>query len=423
MKLKNTLLAAITMATTFSAVAQNSKVQTAWRNISDYESSKDVSSLNKAKEAIDLAIVHDDTKEKAKTWVYKAKVEYYMFVENLKKEENALSSISDKDERRATAYGNVSIKEYEEAQKAMEKASELDKDKAYQMDLAKVGMLMMNDVNNLAYGRFKVKKYDEAADFYYGSFLMTKMMGKPDTNALFNSILSSQKAKNNENIKKYCETMIREKMATGYTYGVLYNARLALKDTSGAMGVLQAGRKAFPTDTDLMNMETEYYLSQGKQDEALANLNASIAKDPKNGLFYLVRGNVYDNLANPKDKDGKDKEKPKEYEDYMNKAAADYNKAAELDPSSFDTWFNLGALYNNFGGHYQSQADAITKMNAEQKALTDKAMEQFKKAVPALEKALSLKEDDKATMQALRKLYLITGDTAKSKEMTERLKK
>jgi tetratricopeptide (TPR) repeat protein len=198
---------------------------------------------------------------------------------------------------------------------------------------------------------------------------------------------------------------------------------MALKDSTGAMESLMAGRKAFPADTDLMNKETEFYLKQGKQDEALANLNASIAKEPKNGLLYLVRGNVYDNMANPKDANGKDKEKPKDFEDLMTKAAADYKMAGDLDDKSFDTWYNLGALHNNWGGYYQSKADAITKMNAEQKMWTDKAMEQFKKAIPALEKALSLKEDDKTSMMALRKLYLITGETAKAKEMTDRMKK
>ncbi|MCD6065598.1 MAG: hypothetical protein K0S33_424 [Bacteroidetes bacterium] len=424
MNMKNTLIGALLISAPLLTIAQSAKVQTAWRNISDYESSKDPSSLAKAKEAIDLAIVNEDTKGKAKTWVYKAKVEYYSFVQNLKNEETKLTAtVPDKDERKALAYGNVSIAEYEEAGKALQKAAELDKDKAYETDMGMLGMLMMNDVNNLAFGRYKSKKYDEAADFYFTSFTMTKMMGKKDTSSLFNAILSSQKSGNQENVKKYAETMIREKMADPYAYNVLYDAKMALKDSVGAMETLQAGRKAFPGSTDLMNKETEFYLRQGKQDQALANLNLSIEKDPKNSLFYLVRGNVYDNLANPKDEKGKDKDKPKEFEEYMTKAAADYKMASELDSKSFDTWYNMGALYNNWGGYYDNKANAITKMNAEQKALADKAAVQFKNAIPALEKALDLKPTDRSTMQALRKLYLITGETAKATAMTERMKK
>jgi tetratricopeptide (TPR) repeat protein len=423
MTIKSTLAGVLFISATLASTAQNSKVQTAWRNLDEYEKgSKDPASLAKAKEAIDLAIVHEDTKGKAKTWVYKSKIEYFLFTENLKKEEAKLTNVTDKDEKRLLAYGNVPIAEYEEAGKALQKASELDKNKDYQTDMGMLGMMMMNDVNNLAYGRYKAKKFDEASGFYYSSFLMTKMMGKKDTSSLFNAILSSQKGANTENVKKYSETMIREKLADAYIYNVLYDAKLSLKDTAGAMETLAAGRKAFPNSTDLMNKETEFYLRQGKQDQALANLNASIEKEPK-ALLYLVRGNVYDNLANPKDDKGKDKDKPKEYEDYMTKAAADYKTAADMDPKSFDTWYNMGALYNNWGGYYQGKADAITKMNAEQKALSDKALGYFKNAVPALEKALELKPTDRSTMQALRKLYLITGDTAKAQAMTEKLKK
>ena len=199
--------------------------------------------------------------------------------------------------------------------------------------------------------------------------------------------------------------------------------KMGLKDSSGALETLKKGREAFPSDMDLMNKETEFYLKQGKQDEALANLNKSIEKDPKNYIFYLVRGNIYDNLANPKDAKGKDKDKPKEYDDLMGKAAADYTKAGELDPKNFDINYNTGALYNNWGGYYQAKADAIPKMNAEQKALSEKALSYFKMAIPALEKALALKDTDKVTMQALRKLYLITGDTVNAQKMTERMKK
>lgn len=422
MNFKNTMFGALIIGAS-ALQAQSSKVQTAWRNISDYESSKDASSLAKAKEAIDMAIVHEDTKEKAKTWVYKAKVEYYGFQESLKKEEAKLTTITDKDEKKTMAYGLVPTTQYEEAGKALQKASELDKDKTYQMDLGMVGMMLMNDVNNLAYGRYKAKNFGEAAEFFYGSFMMSKMMGKKDTNSVYNAILSAQKANKNEDVKKYSETMIREKMATPFTHIALYESLLAMKDTAAAIEAMANGRKAFPKDAELMNRETEYYLSQGKRDAALANLNASIEREPKNGLLYLVRGNVYDNIANPKDEKGKDKEKPQDYDAMMDKAEADYKMAADLDQKNFDTWYNLGALYNNRGGYYQSKADAITKMNAEQKAWGDKATVQFKNAVPALEKALDLKPNDKVTMQALRKLYLITGDTAKAQAMSERLKK
>src|SRR5438046_1173079 len=95
--------------------AQSAKVQTAWRNLTDYETSKDVSSLMKAKEAIDLASNHEKTKEEAKTWVYRAKIYYALFKNAIEQEEKKLAAtVSDKGERLTKAYGNVSTADYEE---------------------------------------------------------------------------------------------------------------------------------------------------------------------------------------------------------------------------------------------------------------------------------------------------------------------
>jgi tetratricopeptide (TPR) repeat protein len=45
------------------------------------------------------------------------------------------------------------------------------------------------------------------------------------------------------------------------------------------------------------------------------------------------------------------------------------------------------------------------------------------KAIPYLEQALSIKPDDKTCISALRTLYYKTGNEAKGKEMSERMKK
>ncbi|HEY1037956.1 MAG TPA: hypothetical protein VGF30_01045 [Bacteroidia bacterium] len=423
MNIKNVLIGALLVSAPFLVNAQGSKVQTAWRNLDDYKLNNDVASIVKAKEAIDLAAVHEDTKEKAKTWSYRTEIYYFLYREDLKKEKEKLAGVTDKKEQEIQAYGNVSMDNFNEMKVSLAKLVVLDKDKSYLQTQSMIGAKMVDEINNLALGRYKAKKYEEASQMYFITYEAFNMMGVKDTGSLFNAIISSRNAKNNELVKKYCEVMVKDKIANPYTFATLYDAKLALGDTAGAFESLTAGRKSFPSDMSLMNMETEYYLKRGKQDEALANLNKSIEKDPGNYIFYLVRGNIYDNLANPKDNNNKDKEKPKEYEELMQKAAADYTKASELDAKNFDVFYNLGALYNNWGGYYQGKADAITKMNAEQKALGDKAMEKFKLAIPVLEKALAIKENDKTSMMALRKLYLITGDTVKAKEMSERMKK
>jgi hypothetical protein len=80
-------------------------------------------------------------------------------------------------------------------------------------------------------------------------------------------------------------------------------------------------------------------------------------------------------------------------------------------------------VYNNLGSFYQYKADAIPKVNAEQKALAEKAQSLFKNAVANLEKAISINPEDVPSLTALRKLYLIIGEKAKSEQISEKLKK
>jgi tetratricopeptide (TPR) repeat protein len=407
------------------AFAQSAKVQTAWRSLQDYETSKDVSSLMKAKECIDLATNNEDTKEKAKTWVYRSKIYYSLFKNNLEQEEKKVpATVTNKNERLTKAYGAVSTADYEEAGKAMEKAATLDKDKSYQADFGMLGMVMLNDVNNLAVGKYNVGKYKEAMEFFEGAYEASKMMGKKDTSQLTNAIICAQKEKDNEKIKFYNQKAIDEKVATPYNYGNLFDAKNALKDTVGAMQTLQAGRTAFPTNVDLMNRETDYLMSHGKNQEALANLDKAIASDPKNAKFYLAKGIAYYSMANPRDYAAKkDLDKPKNYDEIMGKAEESYKKSTELDPKLYEAWYNLGTLYNNWSAEQTKRCDDLIKQATKLKECEAKSTEMINKSIAAFEKAIEVNPNDKTTMTYLNRLYLITNQPDKAEKMRAMMKK
>jgi tetratricopeptide (TPR) repeat protein len=402
------------------AFSQSAKVQTAWRSLQDYETSKDVSSLMKAKECIDLASNHEDTKEKAKTWVYRAKVYYDLFKNSLDQEEKRVpATVTNKNERLTKAYGTVSTTDYEEAYKAIEKATPLDKDKAYQADMGMLSMQMFNDVNNLAIGKYNAGKYKEAMDFFETSYEASKMMGKKDTSQLTNALICAQREKDYEKVKTYNQKAIDEKIATAYNYGNLSDAKLILKDTAGAMQTLQAGRTAFPTNVDLMNRETDYLMSKGKNQEALANLDKAIATDPKNGKFYLAKGISYYSMANPRDAAAKkDLDKPKNYDEIMGNAETSYKKATELDPKLYEAWYNLGTLYNNWSTEQLKRCDDLIKQATKLKECEGKSTELVNKAIPAFEKAIQINPSDAATKKYLKRLYLMTNQPDKAEKLT-----
>ncbi len=113
---------------------------------------------------------------------------------------------------------------------------------------------------------------------------------------------------------------------------------------------------------------------------------------------------MYDNLSNPKDAKGKELEKPKNADENMALAEADYKKSLELKPDYFDALYNLGALYYNKGVNMANKANTITDQKKFESEIV-KANDEFTKAIPILEKALSLNDKDKATMLALKNIY------------------
>ncbi|MBI3520417.1 MAG: hypothetical protein HY062_13840, partial [Bacteroidetes bacterium] len=208
----------------FTFFSQKNKVQAAWRALSDYESTLpdnvDVSYLQKAKENIDLATNNEETKNQAKTYAYRCRIYMSLFSESLKAEEKKLTGIADKNERKQTAYGNVATADFEEASKCLAKIKELDPKKFEKIakgetDSEEDGKLFTSFSQiqayqaNLASGKYKVKKYEEAADFFESLAISNMLMtGKKDTSNFYNACVCAQKSKNQAKTIEYNQKMI-----------------------------------------------------------------------------------------------------------------------------------------------------------------------------------------------------------------------
>jgi tetratricopeptide (TPR) repeat protein len=432
-------------------ISQKSKVQTAWRSLNDYETSEkdgkpELAYLTKAKDAIDAALASEDTKNQGKTHAYKARISYAFYHFKLEQEKNKLKASNvDKNEIDVLAYGNTPLTDFENANEELNKIQDLDpkfmetiKDGLTKgtsmlgeddLKFALMAQQMKMESGVIASGKYKAKKYDEAADYFYKTGFMNTMLFKiKDTANFFNACVSAGKSKNTAKILEYNKKMIDGKIASPYNYESMFNANISKGDSIAANEILRKGRVAFPSDMGLLNLETNQFLAKGKQQEALNNLKLASEKDPTNALFFLVTGNIYDNMANPKDKTtGKELDKPANFDELFKNAETNYLKAIELKPATellYNSLYNLGAMYNNYGGSLQNKASAMpaAEYSKKGKDLETKSQDNYKKAIPLLEQALGVKPDDKLTMSALRKLYLLTGNEAKGKEMNEKMK-
>jgi len=402
----------------FSSNAQSSKVVSAYRHMEDYKSTNDPESLKRAKEAIDLASENPDTKEQAKTHIYKGQIYFALYdAQKRAEEEKLLKTVADPNKRAVDAIQNTPTADLETSSKAYIKARELDVKGNYTSELKAIGNISIY-FDNVGRVNYNSKKYDAALNAFENVFAIS---GNTDTVALAYAAMSADLSKNYPKAKIYYQRMADRKQGRGNTYSSLMNVYLMMNDTTGGMEVLKKGRTAFPNDINLLISETNFFLKTNNSPEALNNLNLAIQAKPSDFNLYLVRGNIYDNLANPKDAANKDLPKPVDYEEKMKLAESDYKKAIELKPDYFDALYNLGVLYNNRGVSINKQADEITdtkKYNTE----NAKAVTEYTKAMPVLEKALEVNPKDRATMIALKQIYARLQQTDKLNAIMERLK-
>ncbi len=416
--MKKVVIFLIAMLPVITGSAQSSKLVSANNYYKDYLKENDPASLNKAKEAIDLALAHPDTKDLTKTQVYAGQIYLAIFDLNLRTQTEKQTSVSDPNKKALIAYQNTPSSDLETAFRAYSSGRKLDVKGNYKSDIESGYERVGGHYGNKAKADYNAKKYVEALPAFE---IIYEINGVNDTVSLGNCALVAERAGAYDKAKVYLQKMIELKQGRGNTYSSLVTVNLLAKDTATAMDVLKKGRAAFPNDIGLLISETNYFLKTNKSQEALLDLNLAIAAKSNDQSLYLVRGNIYDNLSNPKDEAGKEMAKPKDYADMIKLAEADYKKAIELKPDYFDALFNLGVLYNNSGVALNKLADEITD-NAKNAAANAKATEAFKQALPLLEKALEVNPNDRNTMFALKQIYSRMQMADKLKAINEKLK-
>jgi tetratricopeptide (TPR) repeat protein len=380
--MKKTLLGTLAILTTVGLYAQPNKV-TSTHNYLKY------GELDKAKEAIDDATVHEKTMNSAKTFLYRGEVYASIAVST----DDNFSSLK-------AGASLEALNAYKKAQELAETDKKVDKAKINLGYLTSIDLVFQEGVNY-----FNAKDFANASRYFeLASDARSSALNAIDTAGYYNAGLAAERAENEAKAIEMYEKIIH----TGYNEGILFSelARLYVKqgDTEKAMATLEKGRSSFPNDQALITSQINLYLQTGKDAEALKNLDDAIKNDPKNAVLYYVRGVL------------------KAKQDNEEGAELDYAKSFELDNTYFDAIYNLGAIYVNKSGAIQEKMNALD-FNEQKKydALKKERDEYFNKAIPALETALSIKNDDIVVIQTLMQLYGKVGKTDKYNEMKKML--
>jgi len=364
--------------------AQKSKVVSAYNFIKPQ-----YNELDKAKEAIDEATVHETTANWDKTWYYRGMVYHAIYQST----DSAIQALHPNPLR--------------EAVDAYVKALQLDEKKKYEKDI-------MNRLNtaaiqflNKGISDFNNGDYNASLDAFVNSVYVNALpqINLIDTMAIFNAAIAADRAHNYEKAIEYYSKAAELKYEGPKVYAFLANSYKAAGDTLGSVEALKQGIEMWPNDNSLLMVELiNYYLTADKTDEAMSYLEKAIEKDPENYSYYFAIGTLY--------------EKKENYE----KAIEFYQKTLDINPEYFDAQYNMGAVYYNKAvSHYTIANDIPAKEQKKYEAEIAKAKTQLELALPFLEKAYELKDDDISTLQSLKEIYVRLQMYDKSKEMKARL--
>ena len=182
-------------------------------------------------------------------------------------------------------------------------------------------------------------------------------------------------------------------------YQYLYNLYDVRNDTVNMLRILDEGIVRLPKEFFYLGMKINFLLDNGQEQEAIEYLQTAIERDPANGQYHNVMGNVYTIL-------GKRVEAMKSYE-----------QALALEPENAIFWTSKGeAIYS------EAQEIEMASITSNQAALAATAKAKFKDAEDCFLKALELDEKNYEALIKLKRYYFKIYDMKKHDEIDNRIK-
>ncbi len=339
-----------------------------------------------AKEQIDMAVEHEKTRDKSKTWYTKGQV---------------YSAIAFSEDE---ATRNIDQNAFQEALSAYKKAMELEgKKDSPQYLLAEEGMdnLWRQKVNEGA-NNYEAGNYEESLE----AFKRALEVKPTDTLATFYAGVAAQNAGDIDEAVSYFYKYEEIGNADEQIYNMLITYEVSKENDEKALEVINKAQNKFPGNVDLTKHKYQILLRQGKTDEAIKGLEEAVKAEANNPDLYYNMGALNEEAKNQEG------------------AIKAYKSALEVDPNHKNSAYNLAVIYYNRAADLIREANALGISAADrkkEKELTAKAAANFKEALPYIEKAQSLNPGDRNLVQILMVAYDRTGNHKKADAMEKKL--
>ena len=364
--MKKLLSLLFAISVTLGATAQMGKVTSALSFI-------DQGLLDKAKEALDLAVVHDKSKDNPKTYLALAK----LCQESFKSENPKFKAF----------FTNPLEEAYANYEKAMQLDAKGNIQK--QLSISSTYLLLGNDFINQGVQCFENQDFEGALkSFEYNIKIASSdiYVGVVDSGIYFNAGLAAYNGKMYDKAIPYFKKCIELKYETTMPYFLLYNSYMSLNDLDNAEATLKKSFEEYPEDQDVLLQLVDFYMNNDKLEQAFAYLNMAKEKDPGNFSLFWAEGVLY--------------MKQEKYDE----AIAALTRSVSLKDDQYDTQFNLGVSYYNKAVEMFQKANDIMDVEKYNAAVSE-ANNVFAKAIPYFEKASTIRQDDPDSLRNLKELY------------------
>lgn len=313
----------------------------------------------------------------------------YTFVNDALKEWEKLDPLHE-DPLRVALDAYIKALELDEKGKLGEKIKE---------NLIELKGKLKRDGVNYYYG----ESYDAALNSFENVLEVNNMdlfAGEIDTIMVqYAGIISREIATKTENKNLYLKAIDYYKQLTDIDFGgsntylQIKMDYMAIGDTLKALELLKEAYIKYPDTVNVIANIADIYIQLKQFDEGIEFMEGVIENNTNIPESYYWNGRLLIN---------------KEEVEFIDKALESYKKAAELDPSIYYVWYDMGYIYYLQGEDFYDRSNT-EEHDATREKLLELGKEKYTKAIPALEKAFELNDENSTvkfeTLDLLQRIY------------------
>ncbi len=338
-----------------------------------------------AKELIDLAIVHEKTMDKGRTWYVRGLV-YNGIIASEDPEVQALD-----DDAATKAFESFSkVKEFEKEGSNYYTLTEIQEGQLY------------SNVYNKGAADYQAEEYMAA----YKSFNELTMINPKDTIGYIYAGYCAEAADEYDlALEQYYALMELDDCPKNIYSQTLVILEQQKDDLEKALEITALAMERYPDDQTFDKTQIALFIKMDRTDEARSALEEALKAEPENANLWYNLGYLYGEVGE------------------FDKSVDSYQKSIDADPSYIDSYINLAYGYTEKAKVIRKEAmDMDIKTYRERgKPIEAAADVYYKLALPVLEKAAEIQPEDEAILESLSGLYVRLKMNDKAKVISDKL--